>query len=124
MLPHGLTKSSALTLQSLQFTEQQGRHISKSHCYVQIGTLLRYGWTPMMRQSIYYNSEHCFLWPLPKENKAKLTVWWVSTGIIHYHFLKTNETIMTVKCCEEIDTMHPKFSVKQPILVNRKGPIF
>lgn len=56
--------------------------------------------------------------------KTTLTVWWVSTGIIHYHFLKPGETIMTVKCCKETDSMQPKFPAKQPILVNRKGPIF
>lgn len=87
LLPHELTKSSALTLWSLQFTEQQGRHFSKSHCYVQIGTLLRNGWTPMMRQSIYYNSGHCFLWPLSKENNAHCLV-----GFNWYNSLSLFET--------------------------------
>lgn len=55
--------------------------------------------------------------------KVMVTVWWSSAGVIHYNFLKPGETITAEKYCREIEIVHQKLSVKQPALVNRKGPI-
>lgn len=55
--------------------------------------------------------------------KVMVTVWWCSTGVIHYSFLKSGETITSDKYCTEIDEMHEKLCQKIPALVNRKGPI-
>jgi [histone H3]-lysine36 N-dimethyltransferase SETMAR len=63
----------------------------------------------------------------PKQNlhskKIMISVWWTSSGLIHYNFLKQGETITAVKYCAEIDQMHRKLTLLNPSLVNRKGPI-
>lgn len=63
--------------------------------------------------------------PKPKmhQKKVMVSVWWSAAGIIHFSFLKPGETITGEKYCLELDEMHKKLSLKQPSLVNRKGPI-
>ncbi len=55
--------------------------------------------------------------------KTMVTVWWSAAGVIHYNFLKVGETITAEKYCRELEIAHQKLSIKQPALVNRKGPI-
>ena len=45
------------------------------------------------------------------------------TGVIHYSFLRTGETITAEKYCQYIDEMHEKLKIIRPSLVNRHGPI-
>lgn len=65
--------------------------------------------------------------PMPKPNlhakKIMVTVWWCATGIIHYSFLGTGESITAVLYCSQIDDMHKKLCMKHPALTNRKHPI-
>lgn len=63
--------------------------------------------------------------PKPKLHmkKVMVTVWWSMQGVIHYSFLKVNQTIDAVKYCQDIDIVHRKLAELQPALVNRKGPI-
>lgn len=63
--------------------------------------------------------------PKPKLHmkKVMVTVWWSMQGVIHYSFLKTNETINATKYCLDIDIVHEKLKQLRPALVNRKGPI-
>lgn len=55
--------------------------------------------------------------------KVMVTVWWSSSGIVHYSFLKPGLTINSDSYCQEIEIMHQKLKVQHPGLVNRKGPI-
>lgn len=57
------------------------------------------------------------------QKKIMLTVWWYSNGIIHYNFLKSGETITSVRYCKYLEEMHQKLTSLRPALVNRKGPI-
>lgn len=63
----------------------------------------------------------------PKPNlhqkKVMVTVWWYKAGMIHYSFLKPNETINSDKYCSEIDQMNTKLKQLCPRLVNKQGPI-
>lgn len=63
--------------------------------------------------------------PKPKlhQRKVMLTVWWSMSGLIHYSFLKQNETITAEKYVQEIDEMNNKLLRLNPALVNRKGQI-
>lgn len=63
--------------------------------------------------------------PKPKlhQRKVLVTVWWSSTGLIHYSFLKCGETITAEKYCHEIEEMNQKLKRICPALVNRKGPV-
>jgi [histone H3]-lysine36 N-dimethyltransferase SETMAR len=49
---------------------------------------------------------------IPKQGinskKIMLIVWWSMTGIIHYEFLKSGETITTEIYCRQLDTLHQK----------------
>jgi len=55
--------------------------------------------------------------------KVMVTVWWTSEGIVHYSFLNPGETITSESYCVQLDEMYAKLRLKQPILVNRHGPI-
>jgi len=55
--------------------------------------------------------------------KVMVTVWWSTAGVIHYSFLSKGQTITADTYCHIIEEMHRKFALKQPALVNRKGPI-
>ena len=61
--------------------------------------------------------------PMLHEQKVMVTVWWSTSGVIHYSFLNPNETITADKYCQELIKMHQKLQKNQPALVNRKGPI-
>ena len=57
------------------------------------------------------------------QKKVMVTVWWFKAGLIHHSFLNPGETITAETYCQQIDEMHQKLRQKQPLLVNRKGPI-
>ena len=63
--------------------------------------------------------------PKPKlhQKKVMVIVWWSSTFSTHPNFIKPGETITAKKYCWEIGDMDQKLTRKQPVLVNRKGPI-
>ncbi|MEZ0498461.1 hypothetical protein [Sphingomonas sp. IW22] len=63
--------------------------------------------------------------PKPKlhQKKVMVTVWWSRAGLIHFSFLKQNETITAEKYVQQIDEMHHKLQCLNPALVNRKKPI-
>jgi hypothetical protein len=54
-----------------------------------------------------------------------ITIWWSAAGVIceYYNNLKPGETIAAEKYCNKIDEIHPNLREKQPVLLNRKGPI-
>ena len=64
-----------------------------------------------------------FLKPNLQQNKVMVTVWSFAPDLIHLSFLNTGEIITSEKCAQQIDAMHQKLQVLQPVLVNRKGPI-
>ena len=84
---------------------------------------------------LYDNRKRCARWlnrneacahtPRPSLHPRKIliTVWWNVTGVIHYSFLRTEETITAEKYCQYIDEMHEKLKIIRPSLVNRHGPI-
>ena len=52
-----------------------------------------------------------------------VTVWSFASDLIRLSFLNPGEIITSEKCVQQIDAMHQKLQVLQPVLVNRKGPI-
>ena len=58
------------------------------------------------------------------QRKIMVTVWWSSTSLIHYSFIKPGKTIIAGKYCREIDEMHQKLTPKKPALLNKEGCIF
>ena len=50
-----------------------------------------------------------------------VTVWWSTTGLVHYSFLNPGETITSEKCAQQIDVMHQKWQPLQLALVSRNG---
>ena len=55
------------------------------------------------------------------KNKVMVTVWWSTTGLVHYSFLNPGETITSEKCAQQIDVMHQKWQPLQLALVSRNG---
>ena len=64
-----------------------------------------------------------FLKPNLHQNKVMVTVWSFASDLIRLSFLNPGEIITSEKCVQQIDAMHQKLQVLQPVLVNRKGPI-
>ena len=57
-------------------------------------------------------------------NKSVMViVSWPAASLIHYSFLNHSETITSEKYAQQIDEMHKKLQLLQPVLVNRKSPI-
>ncbi|GBO03649.1 Histone-lysine N-methyltransferase SETMAR [Araneus ventricosus] len=63
--------------------------------------------------------------PKPKlhQRKTMVTVWYSSTGLIHFNFLNSGKTIAAEKYYQEIYEMNSKLQHMRSVLVNRKGPI-
>jgi len=60
--------------------------------------------------------------PKLHQKKIMMIVWWCSTEIIHYNFLKPGEIITSEKYCLEINKMH-QWLHQRPALINRKRSI-
>ena len=59
----------------------------------------------------------------PILHQEKVGGQWSASGLIHYSFLNSGETIPSEKYAQQINEMHCKLQSLQPALVNRKGPI-
>jgi histone-lysine N-methyltransferase SETMAR len=63
----------------------------------------------------------------PKPNlhvkKVMVSVWWLSSGIIHYCFLESGKTITAESYSKQLDIVHQNLIQIKPALVNRKRPI-
>ena len=102
------------------YSVQQQQTISHSDC----DTWCKVGF---IRQSAITSLVDCDEapkhFPKPKlhQKKIMVTVWWSTTGLIHYSFLNPGETIISEKYAQQIDVMHPKQQLLQLSLVSRKG---
>jgi histone-lysine N-methyltransferase SETMAR len=78
------------------------------------------------RKWLYYNEA---LKHIPKQKlhqtKIMISIWWSAAGVIceYYNILNPGEKIAAEKYCSKIDEIRQNLREKQPILVNRKGPI-
>uniref|UniRef100_A0A0K0FE18 Histone-lysine N-methyltransferase SETMAR (inferred by orthology to a human protein) n=1 Tax=Strongyloides venezuelensis TaxID=75913 RepID=A0A0K0FE18_STRVS len=45
--------------------------------------------------------------------KVLVTVWWSSEGLVHYEFMKPDETINSESYCAQLEKMHQKLSEKK-----------
>ena len=63
----------------------------------------------------------------PKPNlhqkKVMVTVWWSAACLIHYSFLKPDETITSEKYAQQTSETHWRLQGLQLALISRKGPI-
>ncbi|CAD5205723.1 unnamed protein product [Bursaphelenchus okinawaensis] len=61
--------------------------------------------------------------PVPKpelhEKKLMVTVWWCSSGVIQYDFMKPGQSITADTYCAQIDKLRHNL----PTMVRRRGPI-
>ena len=63
--------------------------------------------------------------PMPELHQQRIivTIWWSAICVIHYSFLKTNQTITAEIYCNQLADMHAFLQKRRPALVNRHGPI-
>lgn len=85
---------------------------------------------------LYSNSKRSYHWLSPTDsvphtpkaslhpNKILLCVWWTATGIVHYEFLETGQTITGNLYCEQLQRVQAALIQKQPSLINRKKVVF
>uniref|UniRef100_A0A5S6Q5J1 Tc1-like transposase DDE domain-containing protein n=1 Tax=Trichuris muris TaxID=70415 RepID=A0A5S6Q5J1_TRIMR len=55
--------------------------------------------------------------------KVMLSVWWCSNGVVHYNFIKPDESTTADAYCRELETAFKKLAEMWPSLANRKGPL-
>lgn len=56
--------------------------------------------------------------------KVMLCIWWDCKGVVYFELLKHNETINSVKYCQQLDNLKKAIAEKRPELANRKGVVF
>ena len=78
------------------------------------------------RRGVWLNSDEPPI-HMPKpalhQKKLMIIVWWSMSGLIHFNYLKTSQTMNAERYCAELMQMHENLIKKQPSLVNRKVPI-
>ncbi|XP_025157048.1 histone-lysine N-methyltransferase SETMAR-like [Harpegnathos saltator] len=57
------------------------------------------------------------------QKKLMVFVWWSNAAIIHYSFMKPNQSVTTNIYCNQLDEMMRMLTIKQPRLVDRDRPI-
>ena len=90
--------------------------VTKSRLYTATGDNQLSGWIKKKLQAL--------LKAKLAPNRVMATVWSPTANRVKYGFLNLGETITSEKYAQAINEMHWKLQCLQPVLVNRKGPVF